>query len=131
MFLVSRDIRMAGCNPTGKATFDGASLIQVRGGAPERVEIRRDIRGFKAGSRPDGDIQDPDEVILYRWDDKHQVLRRNNQPLATRIVRNPWEVPVFRLMKDSSRGLLRFFLITESPEGSLSLATAVCIRNPI
>ena len=131
LFYMSRDIRMAGCNPTGKAAFDGASLIQDGSATPERVEIRMDKRGPQAGSRPDGDIEDPDEVILYRWDDKHQVLRRNNQPLAARIVRNPWDAPVFTLMKDSSRGLLRLLVTAGSAEGSLSLSTAVCIRNPV
>ena len=131
MFLMSREIRMAGCNPTGKPVFDGASLIQDGSGAPESVEIRMDNRGSKVGSRPDGDIQDPDETILYRWDEKHQVLRRNSQPLAARIVRNPWDVPVFHLIKDSSRGLLRLFVTTGAPDGILSVSTAVCIRNPL
>lgn len=131
MFLMSRDVRMAGCNPMGKATFDGASLVQEGGGAPEELEIRMDKRSSEPGSRPDGDIQDPDEVILYRWDHRHQVLRRNNQPLAVPIVRNPGDVPVFRLTKEFSRGLVRLFLTTGSSDGSLSLSTAICIRNPV
>ena len=131
VFYMSRDIRMAGCNPTGKAAFEGASLVQDGSATPARVEIRMDKRGSTPGSRPDGDIEDPDEVIFYRWDDKHQVLRRNNQPLAARIVRNLRDAPVFALMKDSSRGLLRLLVTAGSPDGSLSLSTAVYIRNPV
>jgi hypothetical protein len=131
MFVVSRDVRMAGCNPTGEPIFGGASLIQDGGGVPERVDIRMDKRGSKPGSRPDGDIKDPDEMILYWWDDKHQVLRRNNQPLAARIVPNPNGVPVFRLTKDSSHSLLRLLVRTGSPDASLSLSTAIFIRNPV
>lgn len=131
IFYMSRDMRMAGCNPTGRAAFEGASLIQDGGKAPESVEIRMDKRGPKTGSPPDGDIEDPDEVILYRWDDKHEVLRRNNQPLAARIVLNSCGLPVFSLMKDSSRGLLRLCVTTGTPYGDLSLSTAVFMRNPV
>jgi len=128
---MSRDMRMAGLNPTGKAVFEGAILIEEAGTTPERVEIRMDKRGSTPGSPADGDIEDPDEVIVYRWDDEHRVLRRNHQPLAARIVENPWGVPVFDLMKDASHGLVRLSVTTQTPLGSLSLSTAVCIRNPV
>lgn len=128
---MSRDIRMAGSNPTGKAVFEGVILIQEAGATPERVEIRMDKRGSAPGSLADGDIEDPDEVVVYRWDDEHRVLRRNHQPLADRIVENPWGVPVFDLMEDGSHGLMRLSVTTRTPLGSLSLSTAVRIRNPL
>ncbi len=131
LFRMSRDFRVTGCNPTGDAVSEGTAILQDGGTAPERVQIRMDKRGAKPGSPPDGDMDDPDEFIVYRWDDKHQVLRRNNQPLAARIVRNPWGGPVFRLTKDASRGLIHMSVTTRTPEGSLSLSSAVCIRNPV
>jgi hypothetical protein len=90
-----------------------------------------DKRGSKVGSRPDGDIQDPDEVISYRWDDIDEVLRRNSQPLAARIVRNPGGVTVFDLIEEPPQGLLRLCVTTRTPDGELSLSTSVFLRNPL
>ena len=131
LFQMSRDFRVTGCNPIGGAASEGTAILQDGGTAPEQVHIRMDKRGSKTGSPPDGDMEDPDEFIVYQWDDKHQVLRRNHQPVAGRIVQNPWGGPVFRLLKDSSRGLLRMSVTTRTPEGSMSLSSAVCIRNPV
>ncbi len=131
LFRMSRDFRLAGCNPKGDPSFEDAATLQEGGTAPEQVRIRMDKRGSKTGSPPDGDMKDPDEVIVYRWDDVHQVLRRNNQPLATRIVRNPWGDPVFILTKDASHGLLRMCVTTRTRGTSLTLSTAICIRNPV
>jgi hypothetical protein len=131
LFIVSGDIRLAGSNPRGTADFDPAEFVPGTGGAPERLEIRMDKRGAQVGSRPDGDVEDPDEVVLYRWDDEHEVLRRNNQPLAARIVQNPGGVPVFDLIEQTPFGLVRVFVTTHPHEGRLSLSTAVFMRNPM
>jgi len=131
LFQMSRDFRVTGCNPVGGAAAEGTAILEDGGTAPEQVHIRMDNRGSTTGSPPDGDMEDPDEFIVYQWDDEHQVLRRNHQPVAARIVQNPWGGPVFRLEKDSSRGLLRMSLTTRTPDGSLSLTSAVCIRNPV
>ena len=131
LFRMSRDFRVTGCNPTGNAVSEGTAILQDGGAAPEQVHIRMDKRGPKSGSPPDGDMEDPDEFIVYRWDDKHQVLRRNHQPVAGRIVQDPGGGPVFQLQKDSSRGLLRMSLTTRTPGSSLTLSSAVCIRNPV
>jgi hypothetical protein len=131
LFVMSRDIRMAGCNPTGEADFIPIELNGEAGSQPLTVEIRMDKRGSKAGTRPDGDIQDPDEVIFYRWDEVHQVLRRNNQPLAVRIVPNPGGDTVFDLIEKPPQGLLRLSVTTEAPHGVLSLSTSVFLRNPL
>jgi len=129
LFRMARDFRAAGCRPMEAPAFEGAYIQHAPAGAPEEVTIRMDRRGTGTGSPPDGDIEDPGEVIVYRWDDRHRVLRRNNQPLAAGIVRNPSGVPVFRLTKDSSRGLVHLSVTTRSSGGTLSLSSAVCIRN--
>jgi hypothetical protein len=131
LFIASRDIRMAGCDPTGGADFQSLELSGGTGSEPRTVEVRMDKRGSKVGSRPDGDVLDPDEAILYRWDDVHKVLRRNNQPLAARVVRNPGGVTVFDLIEEPPQGLLRLCVTTGTPDGGLSLSTSVFIRNPI
>jgi hypothetical protein len=131
LFQMSRDFRVAGCNPIGAAPSEDTAVLQDGGTAPEQVHIRMDKRGSNTGTHPDGDMEDPDEFIVYRWDDTHQVLRRNHQPVAGRIVQNPWGGPVFHLLKDSSRGLVRMSVTTRTPNGSLSLTSAVCIRNPV
>jgi len=131
LFLMSRDFRVTGCNPIGDAAAEGTATLQDGGTEPEQVHIRMDKRGSKVGSPPDGDMEDPDEFIVYQWDDNHQVLRRNHQPVAGRIVQNPEGGPVFQLHKDSSRGLVRMSVTTRTPAGSLSLSSAVCIRNPV
>jgi len=131
LFRVSMDLRVTGCNPSGEAASEGTAILQAGGTVPEQLHIRMDKRGSKPGSPPDGDMEDPDEFIVYQWDDKHQVLRRNYQPVAGQIVPNLGGIPLFRLQKDSSRGLLRMFVTTLTPEGSMSLSSAVCIRNPV
>ena len=131
LFIVSRDVRMAGCNPTGEARFEPVELNGGAGTEPRTVQIRMDKRGSKVGSRPDGDIEDPDEVIFYRWDDIQEVLRRNNQPLAARIVPNPGGVTAFDLIEETPQGLMRVCVTTGTPDGGLSLSTSVFIRNPL
>ena len=131
LFRISGDFRVTGCNPAGAAVSEGTAILLDGGTEPERVEIRMDKRGAEAGTPPDGDMEDPDEFIVYRWDDEDQVLRRNHQPVAGRIVQNPGGDPVFRLLKDASRGLLRVHVTIRTTEGSMSLSSAVCIRNPV
>ena len=114
LFQMSRDFRVTGCNPLGEAPSEGVAVLVGEGGEPEEVRIRMDKRGAKTGSPPDGDMEDPDEFIVYQWDDEHQVLRRNHQPVAAQIVENPWGGPVFHLQEDSSRGLLRMSVTTRT-----------------
>jgi hypothetical protein len=131
LFRMSGDFRVTGCNPKGSTEFEETALLQVKATGPEEMHIRMDKRGSKSGSPPDGDMQDPNEFIVYRWDDVHRVLRRNHQPMAVHIDQDPWGRPVFDLEKDSSRGLVRMSLTTRTPGGSLTLSSAVCIRNPV
>jgi hypothetical protein len=131
LFQVTREVRMAGCNPKEESVLDGATLTLPDGDEPEQVRIQMDRRGPTTGSPPDGDTGDPGEVIVFRWDEPNQVLRRNNQPLAAQILRNPGGAPVFGLTKDASRGFLRMRVTTGTQGGRLSLSSAVCIRNSL
>ena len=58
-FLLQREIRLAGYDPTGNASpgflVAGANTIQ----------FTADLRGDAEGSDPDGDIADPNETITY------------------------------------------------------------------
>ena len=129
VFQMTRDFRVAGCNPKEAPAFEGASIAGGEGGGGNEAEVRMGRRGAAPGSPPDGDIEDPGEDVVYRWDDDHQVLRKNNQPMAVGITENPWGDPVFELKKEASRGLLRLSLTSRGPQGTLSLSSAVCIRN--
>ena len=60
--VMTRDIRMAGYNPTG-ASFDGITY------APSQLRIRADLNG-------DGDTDDPGEDILYTYDAAQQQILR-------------------------------------------------------
>ncbi len=131
LFRMSRDFRVAGCNPKAETVSEEMAVLEDGGTAPERIRIRMDRRGGKPGSPPDGDMNDPDEVIVYRWDSNHRVLRRNNQPMAMRIGPNHGEAPVFGLTKQSTRGLVRIYVTTIAREQSMTLSSAVCIRNPV
>jgi hypothetical protein len=131
IFRMSGDFRVTGCNPTGSAVSGETAVLQDAGTAPEQVHIRMDKRGTASGSPPDGDMEDPDEFIVYRWDDKNQVLRRNHQPMAGGIIENPPGNPVFDLLKDAARGLVRISVTTRTRRGTLSLSCSVRIRNPV
>lgn len=60
MYFMEREIRMAGCDPTGAA---GAG-IQSDSNATS-IHFTEDFRGKDAGDPPDGDTGDPDEDISY------------------------------------------------------------------
>ena len=60
MYFMEREIRMAGCDPTGAA---GAG-IQSDSNATS-IHFTEDFRGKDTGDPPDGDTGDPDEDISY------------------------------------------------------------------
>lgn len=80
--MISREIRMAGYDPTGSG-FDGivcdAAILRVKA----------DLRGDDPGDPPDGDTDDPNECIRYRYDSADLQIDRNtgggNQPFAENI----------------------------------------------
>jgi type IV pilus assembly protein PilW len=60
MSIMEREIRMAGCNPTGNASNVGFLDNQAN-----RIQFTEDVRGKDPGDPPDGDTGDPDEDISY------------------------------------------------------------------
>ena len=59
MYFMEREIRMAGCDPTGAA---GAGMVTASGNL---IRFTEDFRGKDTGDPPDGDTGDPDEDISY------------------------------------------------------------------
>ncbi|MBN1832510.1 MAG: prepilin-type N-terminal cleavage/methylation domain-containing protein [Deltaproteobacteria bacterium] len=66
MSLMMKEIRMAGCDPTGKAN---AGIVRV---SPNLVSFTLDIRGEDANDPPDGDTSDPNERITYALYDSNR-----------------------------------------------------------
>ena len=61
MFYMEREIRMAGCDPSGKAA-PAAAILTAQA---NRLEFRSDTRGNSPGTEPDGDTYDDGEHIEY------------------------------------------------------------------
>ena len=59
MYYMQREIRMAGCDPTGNA---GAGITSANANS---ISFTEDVRGDNVGSPPDGAIDDPNESITY------------------------------------------------------------------
>jgi type IV pilus assembly protein PilW len=59
MFYMQREIRMAGCDPTGNANAGIAAANSTS------INFTEDTRGDADGSDPDGAIDDPNESIAY------------------------------------------------------------------
>ena len=59
MFFMAREIRMAGCNPTGGAD---AKIVQKDDGT---IHFTMDLRGKDPDDPADGDTSDPNENITY------------------------------------------------------------------
>jgi type IV pilus assembly protein PilW len=64
--LMMKEIRMAGCDPTGKAN---AGIISA---ASDSMSFSLDIRGANAEDPPDGDTSDPNERITYSLYDSNR-----------------------------------------------------------
>jgi type IV pilus assembly protein PilW len=84
MYHIQREIRMAGCDPTGNA---GAGIVTANA---DSIKFTEDVRGVSDGSDPNGDIDDPNEDITYNLDDSDgdgvdDELDRNNQTVAQNI----------------------------------------------
>ena len=59
MFFMAREVRMAGCNPTGGAD---AKIVQKDDGT---IHFTMDLRGKDPDDPADGDTSDPNEDITY------------------------------------------------------------------
>jgi type IV pilus assembly protein PilW len=81
--MMSREIRMAGYNPKG-GSFQGIPYHATQ------LRIRADLRGDGTNDPPDGDTNDPNEDITYKYYDvTHQIKRKTGkgyfQPFAENI----------------------------------------------
>lgn len=99
---LSRDLRRAGSNPYGIAGLAGLELDPDGDGRCDDIRIRSDFRGTQRASPPDGDVDDPDEVLTIAFDEDAGVLRRNGQPMAMNVVGNPGGEPLFAV--DAGQG---------------------------
>jgi len=83
MLFMEREIRMAGCDPTGNAN---AGIITADSNS---IRFTLDIRGTSEGSDPDGDTDDTNEDIAYSLDDNDgdgdNDLERNDNLIAENI----------------------------------------------
>ena len=84
MFHMQREIRMAGCDPTGLA---GAGITAA---SPTSISFTEDVWDGNPGGSPDGDTGDNNENITYNLDDSDgdgvvDELDRNNQTVAQNI----------------------------------------------
>jgi type IV pilus assembly protein PilW len=84
MYHMQREIRMAGCDPTGNANAGIATANA------DFIRFTEDVWDGSDGSDPDGDAEDPNEDITYNLDDSDgdgvdDELDRNNQTVAQNI----------------------------------------------
>ncbi len=81
MFYMTKEIRMAGCDPTGNA---GAGIVTANANS---MSFTEDVRGDADGSDPDGATNDPNESIVYGLSDNNLVRNTGggNQVVAENI----------------------------------------------
>ena len=81
MYHMQREIRMAGCDPTGLA---GAGITAA---SPTSISFTIDIGGDSTGSDPDGATDDANETITYSLSDNNLVRNTGggNQTVAENI----------------------------------------------
>ena len=81
MFHLQREIRMAGCDPTGLA---GAGITAA---SETSISFTEDVRGDSAGSDPDGALDDANENITYSLSGNNLVRNTGggNQTVAENI----------------------------------------------
>jgi type IV pilus assembly protein PilW len=82
MFHMQREIRMAGCDPTGLADDAGITAASATS-----IHFKEDVRGNSSGSDPDGATDDPNEDITYSLSDGNLVRNTGggNQTVAENI----------------------------------------------
>jgi type IV pilus assembly protein PilW len=78
MFYLQREIRMAGCDPTGTA---GAVITTANATS---INFTEDVIGNTPGSDSDGATDDPDENITYALDANNNLVRTDpvNPPVV-------------------------------------------------
>jgi len=128
---MSRDLRMAGCDPWESGRVEGLETDPVSGPGGGAFTLHADRRGRAPDSWPDGDGDDPDERITYRLDVGGGVLRRNQQPVLLGCVEGPGAGPFVSIERHGEAGLVRVALRVGEGEDERSLAASVCVRNPL
>jgi len=84
MYMMGREIRMAGCNPTG--TISPAPGIVAGCGGTSTLQVTMDITDDTGTGRPDGDTTDPNEDVTYALGGTNNTdLLRNNDIMAEYI----------------------------------------------
>ncbi len=129
LFYMTKDIRMAGCNPMEEIDFTALEIIPEDGDITVGLEVNMDKRGSATRSRPDGDIFDPDEKIFFVRHRDKGILRRNGQPMALQINDNLEDEPLFYLEKEADKRLVSMSLTTGEGDEIISFSTAVYVRN--
>ena len=84
MFYMQREIRMAGCDPTG---LTGAGITTA---SATSIRFTEDVWNGTSGGSPNGNVDDPNEDMTYNLDDSDgdgvvDELDRNNQTVAQNI----------------------------------------------
>jgi type IV pilus assembly protein PilW len=72
-FYMEKEIRMAGCDPTGSANAG----ITVSEAKVDSIRFTEDVTDG-AGGDPDGDVTDPNEDITYSLDGNRNLIRTDN-----------------------------------------------------
>jgi prepilin-type N-terminal cleavage/methylation domain-containing protein len=84
MYMMAREIRMAGCDPTGTASPAPGIIAGCTGG--NTIQFTMDITDNAGTGSPDGDTNDPNENITYALGGTSGTdLLRNNQVMAEYI----------------------------------------------
>lgn len=132
LYRILVDLRVAGCNPWGISSVKGFVPDPDEDGRANDLLIRFDRRGKGVRSFPDGDINDPDENVLYEWNGTDTVLRRDLQPMALDVVENQDKKPIFDWV-DVGGNILVTVSLTMRLVGErelFTLSTKVWLRNP-
>jgi type IV pilus assembly protein PilW len=81
MYYITRDIRMAGCDPTGNANAG------ITAAGPTSISFTRDIRTGTnpANNTADGKTDGWNESVTYAFDDVNDRITRGGQALAENI----------------------------------------------
>jgi hypothetical protein len=126
------DLRVAGCNPWGISSVKGFVPDPDEDGIANDLLIRSDRRGGGARSFPDGDLNDPDETVLYEWNGTDTVLRRDHQPMALDIVESQDQKPIFDWITAGGNILVTVSLGMRlaGEREIVTLSTKVWLRNP-
>jgi type IV pilus assembly protein PilW len=110
MFYLQREIRMAGCDPTGSA---GSAIITA--GATS-INFTEDVIGNTPGSDSDGMTDDPDENITYALNANNNLVRTD--PVNPPVV--PPALPVPQMVAQNIDAIDFVYLDGASPPNVLN-----------